>query len=210
MIDLKAFFPLSYGLYLVSARDGDTVAGCTVNTLAQVTAVPARMTVAVHKDNFTTSVIRKSGFFTGVALAQTASMELIGAFGFRSSRDGNKFEGYETRTDENGVPYVAEQTVSRLSCKVISELDLGTHVLFLGEVTGAECLAASEPMTYAYYHKVKNGVTPPKASSYQPPVPKAKGFRCTVCGYILEADSLPDDLICPICHQGAEKFVPIE
>ena len=50
MIDLKAFFHMSYGLYLISSRDGDAVAGCTVNTLSQVTAEPVRMTVAVNKD----------------------------------------------------------------------------------------------------------------------------------------------------------------
>lgn len=209
MIDLKAFFHMSYGLYLISSRDGDTVAGCTVNTLAQVTAEPVRMTVAVNKDNYTAEVIRRSGLFTGVALAQSATMELIGAFGFHSSRDYDKFGPFRTAEDENGVPYVAEQTVARFSCKVIDQVDLGTHILFVGEVLSAERLGDGEPMTYAYYHKVKNGVTPPKASTYQPEAGAKKGFRCTVCGYILEADTLPADFICPICKQGADKFVPL-
>ena len=60
-------------------------------------------------------------------------------------------------------------------------------------------------MTYAYYHQVKKGVTPPKASSYQAPR-KVKGFRCRICGYVLEADELPAGFVCPICGRSAEYF----
>lgn len=207
MIDPKAFFSMNYGLYLVSSAFDGKASGCTVNTLSQVTAIPNRLTVAVNKDNYTTEIIEKSGYFTGVALAQDATMELIGAFGFKSGRDTDKFAPFRTAIDENGVPYVTEQVVSRFSCKVIGKLDVGTHILFLGEVTAAETVAQGEPMTYAYYHKVRNGVTPPKASSYQPPA--AKGFRCKVCGYVLESDTLPADYVCPVCGKGPEFFEPV-
>ncbi len=207
MIDPKAFFNMSYGLYLISSTFNGKSAGCTVNTLTQVTAIPERMTVAVHKDNYTTELIEKSGYFTGVVLAQDATMELIGGFGFKSSRDTDKFAPFRTAVDENGVSYVSEQVLSRFSCKVIDKVDIGTHILFVGEVVSAERLADGEPMTYAYYHKVKNGVTPPKASSYQPPT--VKGFRCKICGYVLESDTLPADYICPICRKGPEFFEPL-
>ena len=36
-----------------------------------------------------------------------------------------------------------------------------------------------------------------------------KGFRCTVCGYVYEGDTLPEDFTCPICHVGADRFAPI-
>lgn len=169
MIDQKAFFSLSYGLYLVSSRYGAERAGCTVNTLAQVTAEPPKLAVALNKDNRTTEIVRRSGLFTGAVLSRSAPLKLIGVFGFRSSTEIDKFSGFQTAEDENGVPYVAEQIVARLSCKVTGELDLGTHILFLGEVTHAARLSEEEPMTYAHYHQVKKGLTPPKASSYQPP-----------------------------------------
>jgi len=37
-----------------------------------------------------------------------------------------------------------------------------------------------------------------------------KKFVCKVCGYIYEGESLPEDFICPICKQGADKFLRIE
>lgn len=215
MIDLKAFFSLNYGLYIISSKQEAQTAGCVVNTLTQVTAVPEQMTVAVHKQNFTAGVIEQSGFFTAVVLAQAATMDLIGRFGFRSSKDTDKFAGFQTKTDENGIPYLCEQVVARISCKVIDSIDIGTHILFLGKVTAAETLDTAEPLTYSYYHQVKKGTTPPKASSYQA-TPDAqtfdapKGYRCTICGYIHPADTLPDDFVCPICKRTREVFEKIQ
>lgn len=166
MIDIDAFRSISYGLYLVSSRAEEESAGCTVNTFAQVTSDPLQVSVAVNKENHTASIIERSGAYTAVSLAQSASMELIGKFGFFCSRDVDKFEPFSVRTDGFGCPYVAEQAVARFSVKVTDSVDLGTHTLFIGVVVEAEILSDEEPMTYAYYHAVKGGKTPPKASSF--------------------------------------------
>lgn len=206
-MDLKAFQKLSYGLYLITSKSGDKAAGCVVNTLAQATAEPIQLIVTVNKENYTAGIIQESGYFTGTALKQSASMELIGAFGFHSGKDFDKFKDFKTKKDSNGIPYVNEQVCARFSCKVVDSMDAGTHIIFLGEVTDAYLIDDQEPMTYAYYHTVKNGVTPPKASSYSPePV---KGYRCKICGYILEADVIPDDFICPVCGYGRDQFEKI-
>lgn len=203
-MDWKAFEKLSYGLYIVSAKHGEQTSGCVVNTLGQVTVTPVQVTVTVNKENYTTQLIQKSGYFTGIALARSADMNLIGTFGFKSSRDYDKFKDFRTDTDLNKIPYVKEQVCARFSCKVVDFMDVGTHIIFVGEVQEAELLDHEEPMTYAYYHQIKKGGTPPKASSYRPePI---KGFRCKVCGYILEADSIPDDFICPVCGVGKDQF----
>ncbi|MFQ7399643.1 MAG: rubredoxin-like domain-containing protein, partial [Neglectibacter sp.] len=110
--------------------------------------------------------------------------------------------------DENAVPYLTEQTVARYSCRVVGKLDAGTHMVFLGEVQEAQVLEEEDAMTYAYYHLVKKGLTPPKASSYRPE-PAVKGYRCKICGYVLESDTLPEDFICPICKRGSEAFEPV-
>ena len=202
MIDLKAFEKMTYGLYLVSSRDEAQSAGCVVNTLSQVTNDPIQMSVAINKENCTAQVIQRSGFFTAAVLSQSAMMELIGRLGFQCSRDIEKFEGVQCRADENGIPFVCEQTAARFSCKVVNTVDLGTHLLFVGLVTAAEVLDSQNPMTYAYYHRIKNGLTPPKASSYQPE--PTKGYRCKICGYVLDSDTIPEDFVCPICGRGRE------
>ena len=222
-IDTKAFRSMSYGLYIISAKSGDTTAGCVVNTFQQVTSKPARVSVAINKENFTTGVILESGRFEVSVLAESATMELIGRFGFKTSSEIDKFAETKHETDAAGVPYVAEHAVAHFGARVIDKVDVGTHYLIVGEVECAEVLSGEPPMTYAYYHQVKGGKTPPKASSFDPdggitpePAPAqddAKpriGWRCKLCGYVVEMDELPEGFTCPMCGVGREMFERIE
>lgn len=223
-IDTKAFRAMSYGLYIVTAKSDDVMAGCVVNTFLQVTSKPARVSVAINKKNFTTGIVLESGRFEATVLAESASMELIGRFGFRTSADTDKFADTAYAVDGAGVPYVTEHAVAHVGARVIEKVDVGTHYLIIGEVECAEVLSGEQPMTYAYYHMVKGGKTPPKASSYdasddaageQKPAAQdnAKpryGWRCMICGYVLEQDELPEDFTCPMCGMGREAFERIE
>lgn len=181
MIDKSAFHALSYGLYLITSREGDRKVGCVANTLQQVTSTPLRMSVALNKENATTDAVRATGRFCATVLGEQATMELIGAFGFRTSRDFDKFSGCPHGLDAAEVPYVTSQGVARFSVRVEQTVDVGTHLIFIGEVEEAERLSDDAPMTYAYYHSVLRGKTPPKASSYLPddaapaPAPDAVG-----------------------------------
>ena len=199
---MKAFEMMSYGLYVISTKHGDEVAACVVNTLMQATVTPAQVLVTINKQNYTEQLLEKAGRFEAVILSQAAMQELIGTFGFSSSKDTNKFEKWEHRDSQKGIPYLTEQTAAHLSCRVVSKMDAGSHVVFLAEVEDAELTLGEIPMTYAYYHKVRKGLTPPKASSFQPET--STGYRCRICGYILEGDTVPDDFICPICGRGKE------
>ena len=229
-IDTKAFRSLSYGLYIISTKCDEMLAGCVVNTFQQVTSKPARVSVAVNKENFTAGAIMKAGRFEATVLAESASMELIGRFGFRTSTEIDKFAETAHAFDEAGIPYVTEGAVAHFGARVIETVDVGTHYLIVGEVEQAEVLSSEPPMTYAYYHKVKGGKTPPKASSYEAneteapaeaaaaaPEPEAAepaavryGWRCMICGYVVEMDELPDDFTCPMCGMGRDMFERIE
>lgn len=230
MIDTKAFRSISYGLYLISSHADGELAGCVVNTFAQVTSKPLQVSVALNKENHTTDLVLKSGRYAAVCLSEHASMELIGTFGFHHSREVDKFESFSIKKDSQGLPFVAEQILARFSVSVSDTFDLGTHILFIGTVEEAEVLSTERPMTYAYYHEVKGGKTPPRASGYiaeldgdaasdasaqsgDGSVQKPGGsiaWRCTVCGHIEYVDELPDDFICPVCRAGRDKFERIE
>ncbi|BAK44236.1 flavin reductase [Eggerthella sp. YY7918] len=224
MIDSTAFHSLSYGLYIIGAQAGDKRAGCVVNTFQQVTSSPLQVSVALNKENATTAVIQEAGRFTASCLSEDATMELIGTFGFHCSADRDKFAECAFNCDEAGVPYVADQCAARFSARVVQTLDVGSHILFVGEVEEAERVCDGQPMTYAYYHQVKGGKTPPKASSYLPDeakaapaptedadAPKPKyAWRCTVCGHMEYVDELPDDFICPVCGVGKDMFERVE
>ena len=167
-INTKAFRSLSYGVYIISASNGNKKAGCVVNTFQQLTSAPARVSVTINKENATTAVVLESGRFEANVLAESAPMELIGLFGFQSSNDVDKFAETTHALDAAGVPYLNEHVVAHFGARVIETVDVGSHYLVVGEVEEAEVLSSEAPMTYAYYHQVKGGKTPPKASSYEP------------------------------------------
>lgn len=218
MLDTKAFRALSYGVYVIGSRSGSQQAGCVVNTVVQVTSKPARITVAVNKDNVTSEVIKAAGAFSAVALDETVPMEMIGTFGFRTSADTDKFSEWPSETDSQGMPYPTDHVVARFSAKVIQEVDLGSHVLFVADVVESEVMSAEPAMTYAYYHLVKGGKTPPKASSFSSEGDPAEefvatvdengriGWRCQVCGHVEWVDELPEGYACPVCGVGPDMF----
>ena len=239
-MDTKALRQLTYGLYLVTTRDADGRAmGCVVNTGLQLTSRPYRVMVAVNKENATRGAIERSGRFALACLTQDATMDLIGTFGFHSSTELDKFAPFEAGETSTGVPYVRTAASSVVSCSVVTALEIGTHVVFIGEVEDAEVFdGAAEPLTYAYYHAVLKGTTPPKASAFiaddpagaQPAAPASAAsaptsanapasgafalhhFKCLLCGYIVETpdEELPEGFRCPMCGAGREMFQKID
>lgn len=165
-LDKTVLFKHTYGLYIVSSTSPEGSAACVINTATQVTSDPVRITIAVNNDNQTCNIIKQSGHFALSILDQSADMLFIGRFGFRSSRDFDKFEGIKTATDSLGNIYTPEHSCGLLDCVVEETIPCGTHTIFLAQVVAAKSLSSEKPLTYEYYHTVLKGKTPPKASSY--------------------------------------------
>lgn len=165
-MDPKALFKFQSGLYVVSARAGEDVGACIINTGLQLTSDPIQVEVVVNKQNYTEGVIERAGHFALTAITEAANMLYVGRFGFRTSADYNKFEGIESDETILGDPYVPENAACVLACEVVQTLDVGTHMIFVGEVKDAKVLSDDASMTYNYYHTVLKGKTPAKASSF--------------------------------------------
>ena len=198
-VEKNAFFSFSYGLFVLTARDGEKDNGCIINTAAQLTDTPKRISIAVNKANFTHDMIRKTGVFNLSMLSTDAPFGLFQHYGFQSGRDVDKFadvKGMARAT--NGVYYLPYSTNAFVSGKVTQEIDLGTHTLFIADVTEARVLSNAPSMTYSFYFaNVK-----PKPSALK----KQTGWVCKICGYVYEGETLPADFICPLCKHGAEDF----
>lgn len=206
-MDKTALFKLSYGLYIVSTKSGDAVSGCVVNTVTQVADSPCRVIVAVNKANYTAGLISRSKEFSVSVLTEEAAFDTIKHFGFQSGRDVDKFAGFPHALDgKTGLPYLVSACNAYLICKVVSECDLGSHLLFTAEVCDAQILGSVPSLTYAYYHaNIKP--SPGRAAA---PKEKARPVRwvCKVCGYVHEGPEIPEDFVCPICSVGADQFAP--
>lgn len=197
----KAMYQLTYGLFVLSAKDGEKNNGCIINTVQQVTTTPNRITIAVNKMNYTHDIIENTGEFNVSVLDQSAPFSLFQNFGFQSGREADKFKNVNYAISENGLIYLPENTAAFLSAKVVSKIDLGSHTLFLADVTDGDVLGQKEPVSYSYYQA---NIKP------KPEKTEKKGYRCKICGYVYEGDTLPADFICPICKHGADDFERIQ
>lgn len=130
-----ALTKLSYGMYILTTMDGDKPVGCTINTSTQITSTPTTIMISVNKNNYTNECIKKSGKFALSVLSEKSDPALIGGFGFRSSRDANKFENVNYEMKE-GLP-VIKDTNAYFVCKVVNSFDVFTHTLFIGELVDA-------------------------------------------------------------------------
>jgi len=125
-----------------------------------------------------------------------------------------------------------EDTLAWFECNVVQTLDVGTHLLFVGEVVDGDLIDGSHPpLTYAYYRDVKKGRAPKNAPTYLAPVggeatgnaplPSGK-YVCAVCDHVYDPavgdpdagipagtrfEDLPENWVCPVCGAAKSAFV---
>ena len=225
MLDAKALYKISYGLYIITSKKGEQINGQIANTVFQISSNPATVAVSINKQNLTNEFIKGSKVFGVSILAQEAPLSIVGHFGFKSGRDIDKFQVVSYKKGSSGVPVITEHTLACIEAEVITEVDAVTHDIFIGRITDAEVFLEGIPMTYAYYQQVKRGSVPPTAPSSA--LKQAEGdekldsYVCDVCGYVYDPaqgdpengvdpgtpfDKLPDDWTCPVCGVGKDEF----
>lgn len=209
-MDKTVLFNLTYGLYIVGAMDEDRPVGCTINTCFQVTSENPILAVSINKNNYTLDAIKRTGKFSLSIVAEESDSSVIGAFGFVSSKDHDKYKdfGYEI---SNGVPLVNGKFAGRLILEVLQMADNETHMVIMARLIDT-VKGEGTPMTYSYYHKVVKGKAPKNAPTYveeieeKAPETSSTQYVCDICGYVHEGEELPDDFICPICKQDKSHF----
>ncbi len=200
-------FDIPYGLYVVTTNADGRDNGCISNTLQQVTATPNQVSVCLNKTNLTTEMIEKSGVFTASIISRKADFSLFRYFGFQSGRTVDKFKDFtDCKRVDNGTMAITAGTNSYISVKVTQTIDLGTHLMFIGEVTAMESLSDIPSATYSYYqeHIKPQPQAPAKAEAGH------TVWRCKVCGFEYEGAELPADYTCPICKHPASDFEKVE
>lgn len=200
MIDTSSAFKFSYGLFVLTAKQGDKDNGCIINTAMQVTSSPYKISITVNKENLTHDMIKETGKFNISVLTQSVPFEVIRHYGFQSGRKSEKILGNALPRGENGIVYLNTFVNAFMSGEVIDAIDCGTHTMFIAEVTEAKTFSNETSVTYQYYYEnIK-----PK------PEKKKKGYVCQICGYVYEGDELPEDFMCPVCKHGADVFKKID
>lgn len=202
-MNTKAMHKLSYGLFVLTAKENKKDNGCIINTAIQAASEPNQLSICVNKSNYTHDMIFRTGEFNVSTINQNADFELFKHFGFQSGKNTNKFENFsDFKRSKNGIAYITEGINSYISVKVNKTVDLGSHTMFIGEITDMDVLNDVPSAIYEYYlNNIK-------------PKPEAVGttndgqtvWRCTICGYEYVGEELPDDFVCPLCKHPASDF----
>ncbi|MBQ8323272.1 MAG: flavin reductase [Clostridia bacterium] len=202
-MEKEAMYKLTYGLFVLTVKDGEKQNGCIVNTVSMITDSPKRITVFVNKANYTEELLRKTGELNVSVLTESAPFDIFKQFGFCSGRDTDKFAGKSYPKAENGIYYIPEHTNALLSAKVVDAYDYGTHTLFVAEVTEAKTLSGEKSVTYEYY---QSNIKPKPQAAPETAEKNGGKWVCKICGYVHVGDELPDDFVCPWCKHPASDF----
>lgn len=210
----KILHKLSYGLYVVGGVSDGRFNGQIANTVFQLTSEPLTVGICLNHNNLTNEFVKKGKVFSIAVLPKSTPLSLIGHFGFQSGRTVNKYEKVPFKQGITGAPLLVEQTIGYLEAEVINQVEVSTHTLFVGKVIAGEVLQDEEPMTYALYHQLKQGLKPAVAPVSSPQGLSSKAgnsYKCSICGYEYipgetSFEELPAEWVCPICGAAKQQF----
>ncbi len=225
-MDINIFRKISYGLYVISSKKEAKINAQIANTVFQISSDPPTIGIGVNKGNLTNEYIKASGVFAVSVLPETTPISLIGHFGFQSGRNIDKFQTVPYKQGVTGAPLLLDNSIGYVEAEVMEILDVETHSVFIGKVVGAEVFTQDDPMTYAYYHLLKQGkvTRKPAETTKEETAPQEgtiKKYVCSVCGYVYDPaagdpdsgaapgtafEDLPEDWVCPICGVAKNRF----
>jgi rubredoxin/flavin reductase (DIM6/NTAB) family NADH-FMN oxidoreductase RutF len=227
-MNFEALNKISYGLYLITTHYEGENYGFIGNAIMQVTSDPLQIIIASNKENFSTEKITQSQKVGIVVIGEHAKREFIAQFGYKSSKNINKFEGYKIQYSPLKMPIITENMCAWYDAEVITEFDAGTHILYLCKLQNGDFIDQNEPpLTYDYYRNVFKLKSPKTAPTYFDPklkngsAPKNEVYVCSVCGYEYHPslgdqehqiapgtsfEDLPDHWTCPLCDKEKSVF----
>jgi flavin reductase (DIM6/NTAB) family NADH-FMN oxidoreductase RutF len=147
---------------LVSCQDAGQANIITLGWCGVASSDPPIIGVGIRPERYSYDIIKRSGEFV-VNIPQASQVELVDFCGTISGRDADKFArcGFTALPGQSvQAPLIAECPVN-LECRVVQELSLGSHDLFLGEVLAVhydeQCavdhrfdLARADALVYAF------------------------------------------------------------
>ncbi len=141
---------ISYGLYVIGAKNETEVNGMTANWFTQVSFEPKLVAVAVENDAHTHALISSGRVFSVNILEggdRGNGFELMEKFTQPQERAGDKLGGVEYYTATTGAP-ILRDAIAWVECELYDAFPVGDHTLFVGRVVdGGIHKPDAEPLT---------------------------------------------------------------
>ena len=131
----KTLRMIPYGLYVLTADDGQGVNAALVSWVSQASFDPPRIVVALGNETGIWHRVRRAGHFVLNVLG-SGQKEIATAF-FRGVDEASEtLAGYHYHKGVVGAP-ILDDAPAYLECRVVGSLNAGDHTLFLAEVVEA-------------------------------------------------------------------------
>lgn len=130
--------------------------GITATAVCSVSAEPPSVLVCLNARTGTCAATSETGRFAVNLLAGDAG-EVALAFAGQHGQSGEaKFRTGSWGEDAHGLPLLLGAVVS-LSCRVLTQVEAGSHVIFVGEIVG---ITAGEGQALVYERAAFKGLAP--------------------------------------------------
>ncbi|MEE4113561.1 MAG: flavin reductase family protein [Desulfobacteraceae bacterium] len=144
---------MTYGIYVLTARYGETINGMIASWVSQVSYAPPLIMVAVHPDRYSHDLLQKSGHFALNILAREQKHLLTR---FKGPDPRSKFDALAWHDGVNGCP-ILDDCIGSAVCRIQQTLKPGNHALFIGQVVEAVFNGPKRPLCTLDYEGSYSG-----------------------------------------------------
>ncbi len=132
-MDLSVLNEVTYGMYVVSAKEGEQLNGCIINTCMQITSENPIFAISLNKQNLTYEMIQRTGRFALSILSEQVPGSVVAGFGYFSGRDRDKFREVPYQMVD-GLPILKQNICGALLFDVLSVEEMETHAVVFGRL----------------------------------------------------------------------------
>lgn len=130
--------------------------GMTATAICSVSAEPATVLIVVNRSTRSHPILSATRTFTANILAEH-QRDISAMF---SSKHDDLFSGIEYRAGSTGNPII-KSVAAYIECAVISDIDVGTHTIFIGRVLGGD---VSRALPLVYHEGEYKSLSSPRSS----------------------------------------------
>jgi flavin reductase (DIM6/NTAB) family NADH-FMN oxidoreductase RutF len=138
---------ITYGLYVLGTRQGDTMNAAAVNWVTQASFAPPLLAMGVKRDSDAFTHMKEGGTFA-LSFLESGQKDMAFALFKPTEHDGNKLNGYTYETGETGAPIFVDAP-AWVEGKVTDIVERGDHAVIVCEVTNAGVRREAHPLTLA-------------------------------------------------------------
>jgi flavorubredoxin/flavin reductase (DIM6/NTAB) family NADH-FMN oxidoreductase RutF len=145
---------ISGGLYIITARKGETASAMLASWVTQASLSPLGVAIAVAKDRAIEAFLHSGDQFILNVLEEDNYQALMRHFLKRFAPGGDRFAGVKTYDASNGAPILAD-ALAYAECEVTSRMDCGDHWVIYSTVNAGR-VAKTQGVTAVHHRKVGN------------------------------------------------------